>query len=141
MSTAGTRTITKVPALPTRADAQPSPLATLDPVSGLIQHQTAFDNPRDLAAWQTVIAPVLISEGDRIRADAAGLAYLTFFEGIQTQIRANTFVVISTLDLADEGSVTISLDVLVGAINSAIEASDVHLTLIRPPGVKGKILH
>ena len=37
--------------------AQPDPLATLDPVSGLIQHQTAFDDPQDLTAWQTVSAP------------------------------------------------------------------------------------
>ncbi|MBN1563380.1 MAG: hypothetical protein JXA10_06055, partial [Anaerolineae bacterium] len=95
--------------------AQAGPLATLDPVSGLVQHQTAFANPQDPAAWQTVIAPLLVNEGDRIRTDAAGLAYLTFFEGIQTEIRANTFVVVSTLDLPADGSVNISLDVLVGA--------------------------
>ncbi len=107
------------------ANAQATALASLDAISGLVQHQTADADPQNPAAWQTITAPILVSEGDRIRTDAAGLAYLTFFEGIQTEIRANSLVVISTLDLASEDAVNISLDVLVGttytAINSALE--------------------
>ncbi len=110
-------------ALPARVRALSGPLATLDPVSGLIQYQTAGDNPQDLAAWKTVIAPVLIGEGDRIRTDGAGFAYLTFFEGIQTEVRANTLVVVSTLEIPAAGSVNISLDVLVGTTFNSIQSS------------------
>lgn len=105
------------------AAAQSAPLASLDPVSGLVQYQTAHDDPQDPAAWQTLSGPVLAGEGDRIRTDSAGLAYLTFFEGIQTEIRANTLVVVSTLVLAAEDPLNVSLDVLVGTTFTTIDAA------------------
>jgi hypothetical protein len=99
-------------------------IATLDPVSGLVQHQTAQDNPHDPAGWQTVTGPILVSEGDRIRTGVGALAYLTFFEGIDTAISESALVVVSTLSLpeTDADSLDISLDVLVGVTFSSIDA-------------------
>jgi hypothetical protein len=99
-------------------------VASLEPVLGLIQHQTALDDPRDLASWHTVTETILVGEGDRIRTDGDGLAYLTFFEGVETDIQASTLVVVSTLILPDETdeSFDISLDVLVGTTFNSVEA-------------------
>ncbi len=98
-------------------------VATLDPVLGLIQHQTAQDDPRELASWHTVTEPILVGEGDRIRTDGDGLAYLTFFEGVETEIRESTLVIVSTLALPDENdpAFNISLDVLVGTTFTSVE--------------------
>jgi hypothetical protein len=99
-------------------------IASLEPVLGLIQHQTAQDDPRELANWQTVTEPILVAEGDRIRTGSEGLAYLTFFEGVETEIHASTLVVVSTLILPDDADETfnISLDVLVGTTFSSVDA-------------------
>ncbi|MBN1679776.1 MAG: FecR domain-containing protein [Anaerolineae bacterium] len=129
-----------VTALPVLAGYAPAPgpvaaqasgsLASLDPVQGLIQHQTAFENPQDPQSWHTVTQRILVGEGDRIRTDSVGLAYLTFFEGIQTQIGQSTLVVVSTLVLpeGDNGTVNVSMDVLVGntfaSVNAALNPGD-----------------
>jgi hypothetical protein len=99
-------------------------VATLDPVLGLIQHQTAQDDPRDLASWHTLSEPILVSEGDRIRTGSGGLAYLTFFEGVETEIHESTLVVVSTLVLPDDTdqAFDISLDVLVGMVFTSVDA-------------------
>jgi hypothetical protein len=100
-------------------------IASLDPVQGLIQHQGALANPQDAAQWTTVTGRVLVNEGDRIRTDGVGLAYLTFFDGAQTQIGPNTLVIVSTLVLPDAASPNfdISLDVLVGSTLTNINAT------------------
>lgn len=99
-------------------------IASLDPVQGLVQQQTSGDDPADPAAWQTVTARILIAEGDRIRTGSDGLAYLTFFEGIDSEIGADTLVVVSTLDLPDDqdASFNLTMDVLVGSTITNVEA-------------------
>jgi hypothetical protein len=113
--------------LPGQVHQQPAAaaqtLASLDPVQGLIQHQTASENPQDPQSWHTVTQRILISEGDKIRTDGVGLAYLTFFEGIQSEIQPNTLVVVSTLVLPEDGNMDVSLDVLVGTLYSTVEAT------------------
>ncbi len=103
--------------------AQDVVIASLDPVQGIVQHQSAAANPQDDASWTILRDPILVSAGDRIRTNRDGLAYLTFFEGVETQIGPNTIVVVSTLDLSDVANqnFNISLDVLLGATLTAID--------------------
>lgn len=96
-------------------------LASLEPVQGLVQVQPAQTDPQ--SAWQVVRTSIPVSEGDRIRTGRDGLATLTFFEGVDVQIQAETVIVISTLLLPAETDPTfnISVDVLVGSIVSDIQ--------------------
>ena len=98
-------------------------VASLEPVAGVVQHQPADADPADPQSWQTITEPVLVEEGDRIRTSVNGFAYLTFFEGIETEIRGNTLAVVSTLIFPDEvdPNFTISLDVLAGTTVSNVE--------------------
>lgn len=124
----GTPAATVFPALP-HAAAQ-DVIATLDPVEGLVLHQTINDDPQDLAAWTVVTSPVLVAEGDRIRTGPDGLAYLTFFEGIESEIRPNSYVVVSTLVLGETAADVqhITLDQLAGLtlvnIKTTLDAED-----------------
>jgi hypothetical protein len=97
-------------------------VATLDPVLGLVQHQTALADPTDLTSWDTLDGPILVREGDRIRTGNGALAYLTFFEGAESEIEESTLVVVSTLLLPAEGGFNISLDVLVGTLVTDVGA-------------------
>jgi hypothetical protein len=65
-----------------------------------------------------------VAEGDRIRTGSGGLAYLTFFEGVEIEILDSTLMVVSTLVLPDSDDVAfdISVDVLVGTTISTIDA-------------------
>ncbi|NDJ77983.1 MAG: FecR domain-containing protein [Chloroflexi bacterium] len=99
---------------PSRAEI----IATLDPVQGLVQYREA-DAPE--TAWQTVTRRTLVSEGDWIRTDGAGLAYLRFFEGIQTDILPNSVLRATTMQLTDDDVLDISLDALVGNTFSTVE--------------------
>jgi hypothetical protein len=113
-----------IPRLPVLGAQPEGYVASLEPVLGLIQHQTAQDDPRELAGWHTVTEPILVAEGDRIRTGSTGLAYLTFFEGVETEIHASTLLVVSTLILPDDADETfnISLDVLVGTTFNSVDA-------------------
>lgn len=112
-------------ALPVTATAQDEMIASLDPVQGIVQYQPATANPQDDGSWTILHGPVLVSAGDRIRTNRDGLAYLTFFEGVETQIGPNTLVVVSTLDLSDVANENfdISLDVLLGTTLTAIDVT------------------
>ncbi|MCD4686838.1 MAG: FecR domain-containing protein [Anaerolineae bacterium] len=126
--TDGTPAATVFPA-PSHAAAQDL-IASLDPVEGLVLHQTIDDDPQDLDAWTVLTEPVLVNEGDRIRTGPDGLALLTFFEGVQSEIRPNAYVVVSTLALgeATEDVQTITLDQLAGLtlvnIETTLDAED-----------------
>lgn len=111
--------------LPAAQAVQDEFIATLDPVQGFIQRQPDGANPRVLSDWETVTERVLVAEGDRIRTDGAGRAFLTFFEGIETEIGPSTLVVVSTLDLPeeDDASFKITLDVLVGHAISSLDVA------------------
>ncbi|MBN1203114.1 MAG: FecR domain-containing protein [Anaerolineae bacterium] len=115
-------TLTGYPAAPALA-LDDEPLASLDPVQGLIQVQAYADDPADMASWQTVTERLLIGLGDRIRTDGAGLAYLTFFEGVEVEIGPNTLVIVSTLELPteDNDTVNVTLDMLVGSALSTVD--------------------
>jgi hypothetical protein len=99
-------------------------VASLEPIQGVVQHQSAQDDPTALESWHTVTEARLVSEGDRIRTGGAGWAILTFFEGAQTEIRENTLTVVSTLILpaSEDSPFNISMDVLVGTTISNLEA-------------------
>jgi hypothetical protein len=101
---------------------QDNALASLEPVQGLVQILT------DSGDWETVTDTILVSEGDSIRTSGDGMAYLTFFDGIETEIGASTLVVVSTMDLPEDGPVNVTLDVLVGNtltnIDVALDAVD-----------------
>lgn len=100
-------------------------IATLEPLQGLVQHQTASDNPHDRAQWQTVTDVLVLSEGDRVRTDSQGQAVITFFEGIESVVSESSLVVVSTLALPEtaDDAVDISLDVLVGVTITGISAA------------------
>lgn len=110
---------------PLSAAAQAQMIAVLDPLSGVVQHQSLDADPQDPAAWTTLTGPVLVAEGDRIRTGRAGRAYLTFFEGAETEIGPATLVVVSTLildDLANQ-NFNITLDVLLGVTLTTIDVT------------------
>lgn len=105
--------------------APADPVASLDPVQGFIQYQAQDADPTVLAEWDTVTQRMLVSEGDRIRTDAAGRAVLTFFTGAEAEIGPSTLAVVSTLDLPDaaDPSFNITLDVLIGHTITNIDAT------------------
>ncbi|HEX3052307.1 MAG TPA: SH3 domain-containing protein, partial [Aggregatilineaceae bacterium] len=74
---------------------------------------------------QTINEPVFVDEGDTIRTDRTGLAYLLFFEGTESEIKANTWVIVTTLELPaeEDDDLSIALDVLVGATLTSVEAA------------------
>ena len=74
---------------PAPTSGRQNAIAALDPVQGLIQWRSA-DSTED--TWTTVTRAQLVQEGDWIRTDNLGLAYLTFFEGIETEILPDTVV-------------------------------------------------
>lgn len=102
---------------------QDDTVASLDPMAGLVQVQTQDDDPHDDDDWRPVTRPVLVGEGDRIRTDQFGLAYLTFFEGVEIEIRGDSFVVVSTLDMHDmvNDNFQITLDILIGTIRANVD--------------------
>ncbi|NDJ77194.1 MAG: SH3 domain-containing protein [Chloroflexi bacterium] len=114
---------------PTPANAQ-DVVAILDPVQGLVQMQPTGADPQDDASWRTVTRRAPVNEGDRIRTASTGMAFLRFFEGIQTEVGPNTLVIVSTLALPDAESdnLNISMDLLVGTtltnVEMALDASD-----------------
>lgn len=105
--------------------AQSGSIASLDPVEGIVQHQPADADPHDPDAWDVLTGPVVVAAGDRVRTNRDGLAVLTFFEGVASEIGPNTLIVISTLDLSalDEENFNISLDVLLGVTLTTIDAT------------------
>jgi hypothetical protein len=114
-------TLLITPQATTRAH-QAAYIATLDPAQGLIQLQHVDDDPQDITSWQTITQRTPVVEGDRIRTDHDGLAYLRFFAGVETQIGPSTLVVVSTLALPEDEPFDITLDLLVGSTLSTVDA-------------------
>lgn len=107
-----------------QVQAQAEVVASLDPLQGLVQHQAADADPQDPASWQPVIRRTIVREGDRVRTSAEGMAYLRFFDGVETEIGPNTLVVVSTLDLpGDDDRFNISLDLLLGNIFNSVDVA------------------
>jgi hypothetical protein len=106
------------PALPMEWAQTDQYVATLEPIQGVVQHQTAQDDPQNPSAWRTLNTIIPVAEGDRIRTAQGGRAYLTFFEGIEVEIDANTLLVVSTLLIpqGEQTTLTLTLDVLVGQV-------------------------
>ena len=98
-------------------------LASLEPVGGVVEYQPAQSDPE--GPWQPVTETMFVGEGDRIRTGGEGAAYLTFFDGIETQIMGDTWVVVSTLDLPADasGDINVTFDLLVGSTFTNIELS------------------
>lgn len=96
------------------AAAQPGDVASLTPMQGLVQRQQARDPAAD---WRTVTQPELVQEGSMVRTDGQGLAILTFFEGVETEILPDSVVEVGRLRveaLAEGGPFEISLAVMAG---------------------------
>ena len=114
--------LASIPAAIPAGARQDDRLASLEPVQGLVQIQTPD------GTWDTVTDTILVGEGDRIRTSGDGVAYLTFFDGIESEIGPSTLVVVSTLVLPEDGSLDITMDVLVGStltnIEVALDAAD-----------------
>lgn len=102
------------------ASGQSNPVATLDPVQGLVQVRPAGAAVND---WQTITGPVAVSEGDTVRTDNLGLAYLTFFEGVESEILANTQITVGKFEVSDTATSTyqITLQVAVGDVHNQID--------------------
>ena len=101
-----------------QAASQGNIIATLDPVQGLIQRMPY--NAVNPSAWETVTRADVVQEGDWIRTDALGLAYLTFFNGIDTEILPNTLVRVARYAEVDADSQEIVVEVSVGAMHHQI---------------------
>ena len=65
-------------------------VASLDPVQGVIQYDPAETPGED---WQIVTQRQLVSVGDRVRTNMDGVALLTFFTGVESEILPNTVIV------------------------------------------------
>lgn len=115
---------------PLTAAAQEDAVAALEPVQGVVQYQALDADPQDPDAWITLNGVMLVAEGDRIRTDRVGKAFLTFFEGLEIEIGPSTLMVVSTLQLDDlaNQNFNISMDVLLGValttIDVTLDASD-----------------
>ncbi|MBI5958174.1 MAG: FecR domain-containing protein [Chloroflexi bacterium] len=102
------------------ASSQDNPVATLDPVQGLVQHLVA-GAPNN--QWITINRAIPVVEGDSIRTDSAGLAYLTFFEGVETEILPNTVLKVGQFqvdELAVDPTFQITLEVSAGAMHHQV---------------------
>lgn len=121
------------------AGGQGEAIATLDPVQGLVQRRTA-DAAED--AWETAAERVPVAAGDWIRTGPNGLATVTFFEGVQAEIRPGALIRVETLSAdVDPGtaelvSFSVTLDMLVGDTLSRLDrALDVGSAYeVRTPG-------
>ncbi len=109
------------------AAAQGDNVAVVSPVQGLVQVQRESD---PAGGWRTVTAPDLVEEGAAIRTGSQGLAYLTFFEGIEAEILPESVVEVGRLRvvaLAGGGPFEVSLAVLAGDtlhhVNVALDAN------------------
>ncbi|MBN1680015.1 MAG: FecR domain-containing protein [Anaerolineae bacterium] len=104
---------------PSRAGpAQAERIASLDPVQGLVQVQLAGNADQ---TWRSVAQRELVGEGDWVRTGPKGLAVLTFFEGIQSEILPNTLVRVGPLSAVPDTPPVVGLDVLFGDVLSQVE--------------------
>lgn len=100
------------------AGAQTKVVASLDPVQGLVQFHPA-DSPEGV--WQTVVRRQLVGEDDMIRTDHLGMAYVRFFEGVETTILPNSVVRITGLTTTDEDTFEVTFDTLLGDTLNRVE--------------------
>jgi hypothetical protein len=100
---------------------QPSnALASLEPLQGLVQYRPVDAAEAD---WRTLGDVQLVGEGDWIRTDSLGLATLTFFEGVQSDILPNSLVMVSQFktDEQAQGVFQVTLGVSVGDTRSQLD--------------------
>jgi hypothetical protein len=100
------------------ASGQQNPVASLDPIQGLIQYRAANAAEND---WQTVTQTQLVSEGDWIRTDSLGEANLTFFEGVQTEVLPNIMMQVGKFQVSEQKTFDISLNVAIGDMHNQIQ--------------------
>lgn len=96
-----------------------NPVATLDPVQGLVQYRPADAPETD---WRTINRAELVEEGDWVRTDNLGLAYLTFFEGVETEILPNTQLKIGKFQVDElQETFQITVESSVGDLHTQVE--------------------
>ncbi len=97
---------------------QTNPVASLDPTQGLVQYRPAAAAETD---WQTLTTVQLVEEGDWVRTDSLGLADLTFFEGVQSQILPNSQLQIGQFQAdSTTNAFQVTLNVAVGDMHNQI---------------------
>jgi len=100
------------------ASGQENPVASLDPVQGLVQLRPAAAPEND---WRTLTAVELVEAGDWVRTDSLGVAVLTFFEGVQSEILPNSQVTIGQFEIdSTANTFQITLEVSVGDMHNQI---------------------
>lgn len=101
---------------------QGNPVATLDPIQGLVQVHSV-NTPDN--QWTTITASVTVQEGDTVRTDSLGVADLTFFEGVQSEIAANSQVTIGKFQVQQQpqqpATYQVTLQVAVGDVHNQID--------------------
>jgi hypothetical protein len=107
--------LTVIPASGQPADS----VASLEPLQGLVQYRPADAAETD---WRTLDQVQLVGEGDWIRTDNQGLATLTFFEGVESDILPNSVVEVSQLKIDPQNSAVfqVTLGVAVGNTRSQL---------------------
>jgi hypothetical protein len=83
--------------------------ATLDPIQGLVQRRGMVSED-----WETIVQRILVDVGDWVQTDGAGLAELTFFDGVLSQILPNSLIQVAERTAADNGQFQVTLDLLAG---------------------------
>jgi hypothetical protein len=93
-------------------------VAMLEPVQGLVQLRQGDSD------WQSVTHPTPVGQGISIRTDARGIAYLTFFEGVQTEILPDSVMVVNRLSVENAeagGPFEVSMAMMVGETLNRID--------------------
>jgi hypothetical protein len=97
--------------------AQGDYTGALEPAQGLVQHQ-----PAGAEMWETVTRRALVGEGDWVRTDPVGLAYLRFFDGVESEVLPDSVVQVRELGYdADDDSFQLTVDVLAGDALNRLE--------------------
>jgi hypothetical protein len=99
--------------------SQDNRVATLDPQQGLVQVLPVGATAPN--AWETVSRARVVEEGDWIRTDAAGLAFLTFFNGIETEILPDTVTRVARYVESEQDTAEIVIEVSVGAMRHELD--------------------
>ena len=108
---------------PPSAEGQAAnPVASLDPIQGMVQIRKADAAETD---WRTITQTDLVEQGDWIRTDNVGLALLTFFEGVQSEVLQDTLLRVEEFQAtpAADGSTAnfqVTLELGVGAMHHQI---------------------
>jgi hypothetical protein len=93
----------------------PSTLTTVSAIDGDVSVMGAGTN-----TWTEAEVGMSVEDGDFIKTGDDSSAEITFFDGSTIELQPGTEVEIASLDIADSGSTTISLEQTIGATISRV---------------------